>query len=107
MKSNPFQQIILKALKENEASRDDDLLLFGIVLMRMGIDIGRQTTVEMIVGMQLGDIPTCDTVTRLRREIQEKDPSVRGRRYYDRHRREILIIEEKREAGAERYTVLT
>ena len=107
MKSNPFQQIILKALKENEASRDDDLLLFGVICMRMHVDPAQATLLDVLVGMRHGDIPSFDTVTRLRRELQEKDPSVRGRRYYDRHRREILVIEEKREAGAERYTLLT
>ena len=103
-KANPFQKIIHKALRENEQSRDDDLLLFGVICMRMHVDPATVTLLDVLVGMRYGDIPSFDTLTRLRRECQEKDPSVRGKRWYDRHLRAEVKVEEQR---TEKFTILT
>ena len=104
VRKNPFQQIILKALKELPNTRDDDLLLFATVLLRMHHDPTTQKLIDTLIAIKTGDLPSFDTVTRLRRNLQERHPEIRGKRYYDRHLRAEVKVAEERE---ERVTLLT
>lgn len=107
MKHNPFQDIIRGILRKNDKARDNDLLLFLIVTDRMGWPPERMTILDAVTEMKLGNLPTMDTVTRLRREIQEKDINLRGKRYADRKDRAEAKIRERREKRSSSVTVLT
>lgn len=73
----------------------------------MGWPPERMTILDAVTEMELGNLPTMDTVTRLRRELQEKDINLRGKRYADRKDRAQEKIRERRESRAHAVTVLT
>ena len=104
---NPFLDIIRGILAKNDKARDNDLLLFLIVVHRMGWRPESMTLLDAAVEMKAGNLPTMDTVTRLRREIQERHVELRGKRYADRHERAEAKVRERREARASQVTVLT
>jgi len=79
-------EIVKKALEEDERYRDDDINLYFRVLSDHGFS--KDTTIyELLSAQKAGRVPSEETVRRTRRQLQEHNPSLRGKTYVLRQRR--------------------
>lgn len=70
------EEIVLLALTENKRARQDDFILYGAVLKRIGIDLKNTTLYDFLATARIKNIPTFETVTRCRRHIAEIRPDL-------------------------------
>jgi hypothetical protein len=64
------EDIVLDVLENNLKARQDDFILYGAVLKRLGVDL-KQTLYEFLAKAKENKMPSFETVTRCRRHIQE------------------------------------
>lgn len=93
MRGADYTETIQAALSYSVWARDDDLLLYQDVLTMLGCP-PNNTVEEWLRLLRLGKVPSQDTVTRLRRMLQEQFPDLRGTKYEERHAREKVVKEQ-------------
>jgi hypothetical protein len=64
------EDIVLDVLENNLKARQDDFILYGAVLKRLGVDL-KQGLYEFLAKAKENKMPSFETVTRCRRHIQE------------------------------------
>lgn len=62
---------MLRTLEENLRAREDDFILYGGVLKRLGVDLRKATLYDFLATAKENGIPSFETVTRCRRHIQQ------------------------------------
>lgn len=73
-----YYSTVKQILIENPATRDDDMLLYGAFLakfMIVGVD---ETFYHVMQTAKERKIPSYESITRARRKVQEKEPSLQG-----------------------------
>jgi len=84
VKNDVVKKVIENVLGNYPGTRDNDSYCYERVLERYGVSKNmRYTTLEKRV--RDGVLPSRDTVTRLRRKVQEENPSLRGELWTPRH----------------------
>ena len=69
-------------------TQDDDMKLYGLFLWQNKL-VGQDETFYKVLGSAADrGLPSYEGVTRARRKVQEKEPSLRGKRYKDRQKEE-------------------
>jgi hypothetical protein len=82
---------VKELLEEYEDYRDDDLRLISAFYFQ---NYGKHSTFQNITGMDFlmnfskGVYLPPDQITRIRRKLQEQNPHLRGKKYYERHKSE-------------------
>jgi len=71
MKLKKTEEIVLDALTTNPKSREDDFILYGAVLKRMGVDLKKISLYDFLATARIKGYPTFETCSRARRKIQE------------------------------------
>ena len=66
-----IEDVVLKALEENKKAREDDFILYGAVLKRLGVDLKTTTLYDFLATATENKMPTFETCSRARRKIQE------------------------------------
>ena len=84
------KDIVFRLLSEKKASRDDDHLLIHYVLVELGFAYIVRNGV-FIPFKHICDLPSYETITRVRRRIQEDCPELRGSRVVEEFRRECEL----------------
>ena len=87
-------ETIRRILVDNPEARDDDFMLYNFFLEEKGYDTTRLAVFDLLIRNEDGTIQNLDNVKRLRRELQEQHPELRGQRWHDRHRRMIAAKKE-------------
>ena len=87
MKIRKSEIKVRKVLEEHPPSRDDDMILFAMIIRN---EIGIETCQNKTGWQLLGDIyqsrvPHFTTVLRCRQKLQEKHAELRGDKYNKRH----------------------
>lgn len=77
MKVKNTEQYVLDALKGNIRAREDDFILYGVVLKKLGYDLKNTNLYEFLANAKTSNTPSFETVTRCRRKLQEQMPSLR------------------------------
>ena len=81
--------MVEKALLQRGETRDNDDKLVAIIwhnyLKEHGHDPNQMTGVDVLTHVFNGWLPSSDTITRARRKLQETQPALRGKKYYQRH----------------------
>ena len=72
------EPIVESALVENPETRDDNFLLYAVVLEKY-IDV-KMPMVEVFKNHKSLGIPSLETITRCRRKLQERNPKLAGNR---------------------------
>lgn len=72
------EEVVLSVLEVNLKARDDDFILYGSVLKRLGVDLIRTNLYEFLSTAKEKKMPTFETVTRCRRHVQELEPRLKG-----------------------------
>lgn len=70
MKIKKTEQIVLTTLEENPRAREDDFILYGGVLKRLGVSLSTPLN-SFLATAKLNKYPSFETVSRCRRHIQE------------------------------------
>lgn len=66
------EDIVLDVLENNLKARQDDFILYGAVLKRLGVDL-KQTLYEFLAKAKENKMPSFETVTRVRRKLCENN----------------------------------
>ena len=66
-----IEDVVLKALEENKKAREDDFILYGAVLKRLGVDLRNTNLYDFLATAKQNKMPTFETCSRARRKIQE------------------------------------
>ena len=66
-------------------ARDNDFILFYYVLLSVGVSPKGISARELLVGMSERKLPHFDSVTRMRRKLQDEHQHLRGKRWLERH----------------------
>jgi hypothetical protein len=78
--------VVQDILHRKPETRDDDVLLYGWVLMNAGTDIKEMSASTLLRRMQARTLPSLNTVIRIRARLQEQREDLRGFSYAKRHR---------------------
>lgn len=92
MKKNEMNELVEKALREHPVTRDDDLKLFVWVVYYIKPELMDKKFSETLWNHKENGLPSFETVTRIRRKLQEKNYHLRGKAYEDRHHKESEYI---------------
>lgn len=77
---NNYYSTIKQILIENPASRDDDMLLYGAFLAKFLIVSPTETFYEVCSTAKIRKMPSYESISRVRRKVQEKEPLLQGKR---------------------------
>ncbi len=92
-----LSKVVRDILLANIATRDDDSLLATEVwkqqLKEEGFNVQNMQTITFFKIYQSGVLSNHDTITRCRRLIQEKEPSLRGYNYLKRQSNQKVVKE--------------
>lgn len=81
-------KIVENLLDSRDYLRDDDERLVANTLYQFIKDSGKSpdqmSAAEFLKEYSLGNLPTADYITRVRRKLQEENPNLRGSRYKER-----------------------
>lgn len=69
-KIKKVEDVVIDVLEKNIRARQDDFILYGAVLKRLGIDL-KQSMCEFLANARMNKMPSFETVTRCRRHCQE------------------------------------
>ena len=75
-------------LTQYAKARDDDMLLYAIVLHKNGYVKNDEKFYDVFPKAKERGLPSYESVTRARRKVQEKEPSLRGNEYKQRKKAE-------------------
>lgn len=69
-------------------TRDDDMLLYGQYLFQSQKVGKEETFFKVLASATKRNLPSYESITRARRKVQEKEPSLRGKKYGQRKKTE-------------------
>ena len=79
---------VFSMLTDNIACRDDDRLLLQQIWMK---ESKASNLEEFLIELANGELSNAESLTRMRRKIQEKHPALRGEKYEARHKMEGAV----------------
>lgn len=83
MNFDKAKKSVVKLLTEDVATRDDDNLLIVETWKHQGL--GEKASIDaLLTKLQKGELSPPETITRVRRKLQEKHKNLRGHTYYIR-----------------------
>lgn len=80
-----YIQTVKDLLIEKEALRDNDQNLYIQVLAKYSFDVRSRSSLDLITKVKDKSLPSLDSITRLRRRVQQQNPLLRGKEYEKRH----------------------
>lgn len=80
-----YKELVQQILEKQQATRDDDVLLFEQVLNHFGFNPTIKAVSSYIRAVNLKELPNYDTITRLRRRLQQQHEYLRGKLWEERH----------------------
>lgn len=70
------EDIVYHALLTNKRARQDDFVLYGIVLKNIGVNLYDSLGAFLSTAKNKGYVPSFETVSRCRRKLQANDPTL-------------------------------
>lgn len=83
-----YSEYVEKALKEHECTRDDDHKLFVWVVYYIKPELLEESFRNAFFYASTNGMPSYESISRCRRKLQEKHPSLRGKTWEKRHEKE-------------------
>ena len=75
-KMQKLEDIVLSILQKNWRARQDDFILYGAVLKRLGVSLETTTLYDFLARAKYNKMPSLEGVPRARRKICEKHPEL-------------------------------
>ena len=89
------KQAVYEKLKNSKETRDCDLVLFSeLVLEQLGDKAKSMSLEDFFCILRRGDVFHFESISRVRRKLQELKPSLRGELWEARHREQFHVIEQ-------------
>ena len=88
-----YNTVVEHILQRHPDARDSDFRLFGWVCAVIKPDVMSLPFKQVLWQHQELDLPSYETITRIRRKLQEKNPELRGKAFQKRHEKESEYIE--------------
>lgn len=82
---------VFSLLTDNPATRDNDMLLLQQIWLKESKALNLE---EFMVELANGNLSNAESITRMRRKIQEKHPALRGEKYDSRHGMEAVVCQQ-------------
>jgi hypothetical protein len=95
----PLEKIVESVLEDRSVSRDEDSLLVFYVVLDLGFYPLTMSLRDYLKNIKEGKIPSWDSITRIRRKLQENRVDLRGKTWDLRQRRAIGFIESSRQGN--------
>ena len=70
------EQLVYNALLTNKYARQDDFILYGVVLKNIGISLNDSIGSFLATAKKKGFVPSFETVSRCRRKLQANNPDL-------------------------------
>ena len=80
-----YFKIVKHVLEKTPQSRDDDQVLYSHVLAEFNFNIFKEPAWNLITKISKKQLPSVDSVTRVRRMLQERHIELRGELWSVRH----------------------
>ena len=77
-KLNTMATIVIEILKNKTKARDDNNVLYAYFLNSLGFSVRRTSFWEITRRVVNGDLPSIESVGRVRRKVQELNPELVG-----------------------------
>lgn len=94
-----YSEYVERALKEHECTRDDDHKLFVWVVYYIKPELLNQPFRLAFFYASENGMPSYESISRCRRKLQEKHPSLRGTTWEKRHEKENDYIRKYSRGG--------
>lgn len=95
-----IKQTVIDLLNQYADFKDNDNQLvawfWNLEMEKMGYPPTNTTTTKFLKLMAFGKLTSSDTITRVRRLIQEENPELRGKKYNERQAKQSIV---KRDLG--------
>ena len=88
-----YNDLVEKILEKHPDSRDSDFRLYGWVCAVIKPEIMKLSFEHVMWKHSELGLPAYETITRIRRKLQEKKPELRGKAYEKRHEKETEFRE--------------
>lgn len=89
-----YYERVKELLENNSTLRDNDLYLWYELINQSGFNMVANNTHAFFVAMYEGKLPLFDTVTRVRRKVQEDHEHLRGKNYKGRQAKQDKVKKE-------------
>lgn len=90
MKITQTRKVVMRMLADHYALRDDDNALIANIwareLQQQGYDTKQMLGFEFLASLAMGKLSSPESITRMRRKLQNEFPSLRGLTYEQRHK---------------------
>lgn len=80
-----YKLIVKTQLEKIPVTRDDDQYLYALVLAKLNFLVTERSAFDLITEVQKKNLPSLDTITRLRRMLQMEHVDLRGNDWDIRH----------------------
>lgn len=78
------RELVRTILTKFPETRDDDFLLYGYVCYNLNEQVWTTSFGKIVRDHKKLGMPSYETITRMRRSLQEKEPALRGQAYAKR-----------------------
>lgn len=84
---------VRKILENHPQTRESDQFLSATIWFNemLALGIGRDEAIKVCKLIKENKLTSFESISRSRRKVQEETPSLRGRNYYERHRKQTKI----------------
>lgn len=91
---NPIYETVLSVLSQNDKARDNDSEMYACVLAKIakdkGINLNNISVIRFYKNQsKVKMFPSFDSVTRIRRKVQQEHPNLNGSENAIRHRNRV------------------
>ena len=90
-----IKQTVIDLLKQYADFKDNDQQLvawyWNLEMEAMGYPVTNTPTTKFLKLMAFGKLTSSDTITRVRRLIQEENPELRGKKYNERQAKQSIV----------------
>lgn len=84
-----LKRAVRYVLETVPSARDCDFVLASNVYENFGFNLGRMTAFTLLLKMRDGTAPSLESITRIRRMLQDEFPELRGNERAEKSRRNL------------------
>lgn len=94
MNIQPIKEDVKHILSETEQTRDDDYALYYFFLLKKGYKPSEMTAHELLKLQSKEALPSIQTISRIRRLLQQENVALRGSKWDERHNQQEQVHED-------------
>lgn len=95
MELGKVKKIVIYCLEKFERCRESDTRLVATIWKHhIKPDLAKMTAEDLLQKLADNDLPSFESIGRMRRKLQEQRPELRGKNYVNRQQEEKKVIEE-------------